>query len=68
MITPRGRREIGRFRAEDDNGNSYVVIEYELIIPSNTIRRDAMPLRSRVVRELYLQDGSPVDKVVSLSR
>jgi hypothetical protein len=56
-------REIGRFKACDEDGRLYVVIEYQTIISSDEVRRDAQSSAGRVTQDFKLEDGRSVIKI-----
>ncbi|ESY59431.1 MULTISPECIES: hypothetical protein [unclassified Mesorhizobium] len=55
------RREVRRFKASDDEGNIYRVIEYTIAItPSGEARRDALSNSSQHRTEFYLEDRTRI--------
>lgn len=56
-------KEIRRFAACDDDGNIYTVIEFETVISSREVRRDAQTPAGRIRHEYKLESGHTVHKI-----
>ncbi len=58
-------RFVRRFKAEDEDGEVYTIIEYKITLTSDEVRPDRMSIRGRVSPKFQTVDGSPVLKLDS---